>query len=451
MKNINAFLIALLLSTLFFSSNTQAQQINTAKLDSFFNVLVNNNRVMGSFVIAKDGKIIYHKTTGYSQVEEDKKIPATAETQYRIGSITKTFTATMIFQLIDEKKLSLDIKLSKFFPEMPNADRITIANLLNHSSGLADHVNENGEWITNPHTKAELLDKIAKVKPHFEPGAKIRYSNGGYLLLGYIIEKVTGKTYAAALKQRITNKIGTKSIIAGTINNSQKLEARPYKFTGQWTAVKDIYFPNVVAVGDILSTPQDLIVFINALTSGKLVSAESFKKMKSFEGSEKDFNPTGMGLFRIPFYEKTFIGHNGGTYGSISNMYANTDDGMSLAFTTNGMTNFSMNDITLAMLNAYYDKPYKIPVFKTVDLKTEDLNALLGNYTSKDLPLKISITKSGSTLMAQATGQTPFPLDAVSKDEFKQEQYDVLLKFDREKHEMTLIQGGKNFHYVIEK
>ncbi|WP_316793784.1 serine hydrolase domain-containing protein [Pedobacter frigoris] len=450
MKPINAFLAALLFSTLLFSSNTQAQQINTAKLDSFFNVLFDNNRVMGSFIIAKDGKPIYHKITGYSQIEGDKKIPATSKTQYRIGSISKTFTATMIFQLIDEKKLSLDTKLSKFFPQMPNADRITIANLLNHSSGLADHVNENREWIVDPHTKAELLDKIAKVKPHFEPGAKQQYSNGGYLLLGYIIEKITGKTYQAALKKRIIDKIGLKSTIAGTINNSQKLEARPYKFTGQWTDIKDIYFPSVVGVGDILSTPQDLIVFINALSSGKLVSAESFKKMKSFDGS-KDYNPTGMGLFKAPYGGKTLIGHNGGTYGSISNMYAITDDGMSFAFTTNGMTNYAMNDITLAMLNAYYNSPYEIPVYKTVDLKIEDLDALLGKYTSKDMPLKITITKSGATLIAQATDQPSFPLDAISKDEFKQEQYDVLLKFNREKREMTLVQGGKNFLYIIDK
>lgn len=450
MKSINAFLAALLFSTLLFSSNAQAQQINTAKLDSFFNVLFDNNKVMGSFIIAKDGKPIYHKTTGYSQIDGDKKIPATSKTQYRIGSITKTFTATMIFQLIDEKKLSLDTKLSRFFPEMPNADRITIANLLNHSSGLADHVNENREWIADPHTKAELLDKIAKVKPHFEPGAKQQYSNGGYLLLGYIIEKITGKTYQAALKKRIIDKIGLKSTIAGTVNNSQKLEARPYKYMGKWTPVKDIYFPGVVAVGDILSTPQDLIVFINALTSGKLVSAESFSKMKSFEGS-KDFNPIGMGLFKAPYGGKTLIGHNGGTRGSISNMYAITDDGMSFAFTTNGMTNYAMNDITLAMLNAYYNKPYQIPVFKTVDLKTGDLDALLGKYSSKDMPLKITITKSGTTLIAQATDQPSFPLDAISKDEFKQEQYDVLLKFNREKREMTLTQGGKNFLYVIDK
>ncbi len=153
-----------------------------------------------------------------------------------------------------------------------------------------------------------------------------------------------------------------------------------------------------------------------------------------------------MGLLQAPFFEKKLIGHNGGTLGSYSSVYAVPEDGMSFALTTNGM-NYAMNDVILAMLNAYYDKPYKIPVH----LKTEELDELLGNYSSQDNPLKISITKSGSVLMAQATAQPAFPLDAVNRNEFKREQFDVLLKFDRQKHEMTLVQGGKNFRYVIDK
>lgn len=436
--NYVAALLTFLLSNIF--HDTQAQQFNVAKLDSFFNAVSANSQVMGSVLISKEGRPLYKRTIGFSQVEGEKKVPATSETQYRIGSISKTFTAVMIFQLIEEKKLSLDTKLSKFFPQMPNADRITIANLLNHTSGLSDHVNENREWITDPHTKAELLDKIAKVKPHFEPGAKQQYSNGGFLLLGYIIEKITGKTYQAALKQRIVDKIGLKSTIAATINNSQPLEARPYAFSGSWLPIKDIYFPNIVGVGDILSTPQDLSSFINSLVSGKLVSAESYRQMKTFDGN----NQFGMGLLKSPFYEKTLLGHNGGTYGSYSAMYIVPEDGVTFAITTNGM-NYALNDVLLALLNAYYNRPYQI----SLQLKSEDLDELLGNYESKEMPLNISVTKSGQVLIAQATGQPAFSLDIVDRNNFKREQYDVRLKFDRATHEMTLIQGGKNYTYVM--
>jgi D-alanyl-D-alanine carboxypeptidase len=431
-------IVAFLLSIIFY--DTPAQQLNTAKLDSFFNAVSSNNQVMGSVMIAKDGKSIYQKVIGYSQIEGDKKVPATLQTRYRIGSISKSFTAVIIFQLIEEKKISLDTQISRFFPEIPNADRITIAHLLTHTSGLSDRVNENPEWITKPHTKAELLDKIAKIKPHFEPGEKQQYSNGGFLLLGYIIEKVTGKNYQAALKERIIDKIGLKSTIAATVNNSQLLEARPYSFSGSWVPVEDIYFPNIVGVGDILSTPQDLSIFINSLAKGKLVSAQSYSYMKTFNGN----NPFGMGLLRSHFYEKMLLGHNGGTYGSYSVMEIVPEDGVTFTITTNGM-NYALNDVLLVLLKAYYNRPYQIPL----QLKDGDMDELLGNYQSDEMPLKISITKSGSALIAQASGQPAFTLDVVDRDNFTREQYDVLLKFDRAKHEMILVQGGKNYRYVM--
>ena len=441
MNSKNLTPIFVFLFTIFFYP-TQAQQLNTVKLDSFFNAVSANSQVMGSVMIAKDGKSLYEKIIGYSQIDGDKKVPASLQTQYRIGSISKTFTAVMIFQLIEEKKISLNTKISRFFPQMPNADRITIEQLLTHTSGLSDHVNENREWITNPHTKAELLNKIAQVKPHFEPGEKQQYSNGGYLLLGYIVEKLTGKSYQAALKQRIIDKIGLKNTVAATINNSQILEARPYSFNGSWLPIKDIYFPNIIGVGDILSTPQDLSIFINALVTGKLVSTQSYTEMKTF----KDKNLFGMGLLRSPFYEKTLIGHNGGTYGSYSAMYIVPEDGATFTITTNGM-NYALNDVLLVLLKAYYNHPYQVPIL----LKDSDLNELLGNYQSEEMPLKISITKSGSVLIAQASGQPAFSLDVISRNDFKREQYDVLLKFDRTKREMTLVQGGKSYRYVIIK
>ncbi|MDY0903305.1 serine hydrolase domain-containing protein [Pedobacter sp. CFBP9032] len=433
-------IVVFLLSIIF--NDTQAQLLNTVKLDSFFKAVSSNSQVMGSVLITKEGKSIYQKTIGYSQIDGEKKIPATLQTRYRIGSISKSFTAVMIFQLIEEKKISLDTKLSMFFSQLPNADRITIAHLLNHTSGLSDYVNENKEWITVPHTKEELLDKIAMVKPHFEPGAKQQYSNGGFLLLGYIIEKLTGQTYQAALKQRITDKIKLKNTIAATINNSQTLEARPYIFNGSLVPIKDIYFPNIVGVGDILSTPQDLSVFINSLANGKLVSTQSYNYMKTFSGN----NLLGMGLLKSHFYEKILLGHNGGTSGSYSAMYMVPEDGVTFIITTNGM-NYALNDVLLVLLKAYYNRPYEIPK----QLKEEDLDELLGNYQSEEMPLKISITKSGPVLIAQASGQSAFSLDVINRNDFKREQFDVLMKFDRARHEMTLVQGGKSYRYVIIK
>jgi D-alanyl-D-alanine carboxypeptidase len=437
MNNKIIFYFALFFILSIYCKKSQAQ-INVGRLDSFFNAVSANNQVMGSVTIAKNGKILYNRVMGYSNLEKTKPELSNFNTLYRIGSITKTFTAVIIFQLIEEKKLTLGTKLSKFFPAIPNADQITIEHLLRHTSGIPDHVNENLDWIKQPHTRAELLEKIALVKPHFEPGTKQQYSNGGFLLLGYIIQEITGKTYQAAVDQRIVKKINLKHTISGSVNNINTQEARPYIFDGIWSPVTDIYFPNIIAVGDILSTPTDLVILINALLSGKLISKDSYQQMTSFG---KDM--FGMGLEKAFYYKKVLVGHNGGTFGNYSACYAVPEDGVSFAVTTNGM-NYNLNNIVLAILKIYYNDVLEIPF----QAKTEDLDELVGQYSSDTMPLKITISKSGSVLVAQASGQPRFSLDALNRDSFRREQYDVLLKFNRAKQEMILVQGGKSYNYI---
>ena len=122
-----------------FSLISCAQEINVVKLDSFLNVLASKNMANGSLAISENGVIKYQKAIGYSLMASDKKVTADVNTKYRIGSATKTFTAAMIFQLIEEGKVKLDQKLSTYFPDLPNAERITIQDMLYHRSGLHDY------------------------------------------------------------------------------------------------------------------------------------------------------------------------------------------------------------------------------------------------------------------------------------------------------------------------
>lgn len=430
----------LILVCLFLFGNLQAQEINTAKLDSFFNAIGANNKGMGSFAISKNGKVVYQRSLGYRLIEGDQKTTATTNTQYRIGSVTKTFTATLIFQLIEQGKLSLDTKLSKFFPEMPNAAIITIGNLLNHSSGLTDYVNDAKDlaWITKPHTKAELLDTIAKGKIHFMPGVEQRYCNSGFLLLGYILEKVTAKPYPQLINERIFKKLNMRHSASGLPNNTGPLEARAYvPLANGYTAVNDIYFPNVIAVGDVLSTPTDLLIFIEALMKGKLVNAKSLDQMKTF----KDKTAFGMGLVRVPFYNMTGFGHTGGTYGSHSVLFRFDQESVSIASCVNGL-NYPINDISIAVLSIVYGKPFEIPSFKTLALDSQELDKYAGVYSSKALPIKITVSKKGAVLFAQATGQSEFPLEASQKDVFKFDAANIVIEFNPKQEEMTMKQKG---------
>jgi D-alanyl-D-alanine carboxypeptidase len=142
------------LLTLALSTAGYAQTLDKAKLDQFFDRLAEKNKAMGRLIIAKDGNVLYTRAIGYSQINGTEKKPLSAASRFRIGSITKMFTAVMILQLVEEGKLKLSDTLDKFFPQIPNAQRITIAQILAHRSGIP---NSRPTSKTNAVTKDELL------------------------------------------------------------------------------------------------------------------------------------------------------------------------------------------------------------------------------------------------------------------------------------------------------
>jgi len=282
-------LFATLLTLVLFTAG-YAQTLDKAKLDQLFDRLLEKNKGMGSLTLAKDGNVLYSRSFGYSQINGNEKKPLTAETKYRIGSITKTFTAVMIFQLVEEGKLKLTDTLDKFFPQIPNAAKITIGQILSHRSGI-HNLEADGSWGMQPRTKDEVVARIAQGQPDFEPDARHLYSNAGYVLLGYIVEKVGGKPYQEALKERITSKIGLKDTYLGAGNTDpSKNEALSYRYIGGWREAAELDFSVPGGAGSILSTPADMTKFIQALFDLKLVSQNSLKQMTTIRDGE------GMGM-----------------------------------------------------------------------------------------------------------------------------------------------------------
>ena len=155
----------------------------------------------------------------------------------------------------------------------------------------------------------------------------------------------------------------------------------------------------------------------------------------------------GMGLFQYPFYDKKCYGHTGGIDGFRSVVSYFPENNLAVALTSNGMI-YSNNDISIAALSCYFGKPFAIPTFKIIALKTEELDQYLGEYSSPDFPLKITVTKDNLKLIAQATGQSAFPLDAIEKDKFEFLAAGLKLEFKPTENQMTLIQGGRKFVLV---
>jgi D-alanyl-D-alanine carboxypeptidase len=414
-----------------------SQNLNTLKIDSLFAILAENNQAMGSVAISKNGVEVYSKAIGYSLIDGDKRLAATPQTIYRIGSITKTFTATLIFQLIDERKLALTTTLDKFFPTVTNASTITIGNLLNHRSGIYNFTNDPSylTYYTQSKSPQEMVAIISKYKSDFEPGTKYSYSNSNYLLLGFIIEKITKKSYAAILKKRITSKLNLTHTYVGSKIDVTKNESYSYHFIEKWIQPAETSMTLVQGAGALVSTSVDLTKFITALFANKLISKASLQQMKTLTDGY------GMGLFQVPFGERRAFAHNGLIDGFNSMLLYFPDDNLSVAYLSNGQV-YSMNDILIGVLSIYYNKSYKLPDFKPTNYIAENLDAYPGVYSSPQFPLKITIAKLGNSLSAQATGQMSFPLEAVAKDIFKFEGAGIVIEFNNSKNELILKQRG---------
>jgi len=423
-----------------------AQSFDKAKMDQLFDVLAQKEKAMGSLTLSKNGNVIYSRAIGYSSITDAAKQPSTTLTKYRIGSISKMFTTTMIFQLVEEGKLKLSATLDTYFPQLPNANKITIANLLNHHSGLHNFTNdaEYSGYMTQPKTQDEMLAIFAKSKVDFQPNDKGEYSNTNFVILGFIIEKITKQSYSNNLKQRITSRIGLSNTYYGGKTNLNNNESFSFQFVGNWKQMPETDMSIPGGAGAVVSTPTDLTKFIEALFSLKLIKQSSLDQMKTITDG------FGMGMFQIPFYDMKAFGHNGGIDGFGSNLAYFPDDGLAIAYCTNGQV-YPMNDILIGVLSIYFNKEYSIPAFNTVTLKTEELDKYLGVYSSTQLPLKITITKDNTALIAQATGQPSFPLEATEKDKFKFDMAGVVMEFKPDKNEMTLKQNGGVYLFTKDK
>lgn len=424
-------------------SCTHAQTFNKAKLDSFFVALNTKDQSMGSIAISANGVLVYQNAIGYSQLSKSLKTPATIETKYRIGSITKMFTATMIFQLIDEGKLSFETPLATYFPKLPNAGKITIREMLDHRSGLHNFTSDSlyATYMRSPKSEAEMIAMFAGQKSEFEPDTKAEYSNTNFVLLGYIIEKLTGKTYAEELKKRITSKIGLAQTYYGTQTNPAKNEAYSYNYLEECTQMPETDMSIPGGAGGIVSTPADLVKFINALFEGKLINPASLELMKTMRDNY------GMAMFAIPFDDKKGYGHSGGIDGFFSLLIYLPQEKLAIAYTSNG-TRYSYSDVVMGALSIYFNKPFTIPEFKTITLNTTDLDKYIGKYSSTQIPLKVTITKKNTTLFAQATGQSALPMEAKGDNKFVYASAGATLQFEPAKKTFTLIQGGTTYLFT---
>lgn len=438
MKKILIIALINLLSVTCFS-----QTFNTQRLDSLFNILEQKEKFMGSIAVSQNGKLLYAKAIGYSDLETSKK--ANTGTKYRIGSISKMFTATLVLKAVEENRITLDKTLDHYFPQIENSKKITIGNLLNHRSGIHSFTDDEDymSYNTVPKSEKEMLALIEKGKSDFEPNSKAAYSNSNYILLSYILEKIYKKDFITILNTKIIKPLDMKNTYFGGKINLQNNECYSYSFEGKWNKETETDMSIPMGAGSLVSNPTDLTLFIEQLFAGKIISKQSLALMKTMT------DDYGMGMFESTHFEKKSFGHTGGIDGFQSVVSYFPEEKLSVAIISNGRS-YPNSKVLLCALSCYFNQPFELPTFKNIEVNAAILDSYLGEYASLQIPLKISITKKENQLFAQATGQSAFPLDATSNTIFKFERAGIVIEFHTNNKELTLKQGGKDYLFTKE-
>ena len=360
-KSIYPFLIVC--QTLFAQSKAD-------KIDRLVQVYHDNQLFSGAVLVAEHGKVIYRKGFGYANMEWD--IPNTPDTKFRLGSLTKQFTAAIIMQLVERGKLGLDGRITDILTDYPGktGDKITIHQLLTHTSGLPSYTDIpeyfKDNYVRKSMKPREIIDLFKDRELTFEPGSRWAYSNSGYIVLGAIIEKITGKPYEQVLKENIFDPAGMTDSGYDHPETIIKKRAAGYdKVPGGYRNCDFVDMSSPYSAGAVYSTVEDLFKWDQALYTGKLLSEES--KRKIFTGY---YNASGGLRYGYGWMTKCvptggddstriFV-HGGGIYGFNTVMVRQTEKNNCIVL-LNNTPGARLGEVTDLISNILYGLPYEMP------------------------------------------------------------------------------------------
>jgi CubicO group peptidase (beta-lactamase class C family) len=389
----------------FDSVNKDSQKNISIKIDEYMNEQVKQERFSGSILVAQKGKILISK--GYGMANYELNVPNTPKTAFRIGSITKQFTALAILQLEEQGKLKVEDTINKYIPDYPQGDKITIHQLLTHTSGICDYTQILDFKIKcRMYNSPEQLIATFKDKPsNFEPGKKFSYSNSGYILLGYIIEKASGKSYEDYINENIFKKAGLSD--SGYDHSEKVIANRAMGYGFASSAIVncdfiDMSFP--YAAGSLYSTVEDLYKWDKLLLNTKILSKSSWDKMThSYINIDDPSTNTnyGYGLFvgdmQIGDVKKDTISHGGSVNGFAAHNCMYISDDVQIIILSNlefaNPVGFN-NDLSKIVFNQKLDMP------KEMKVNPKIYDSYTGEYKIEAINQSISIIKENNIIFA---------------------------------------------------
>lgn len=300
-------LIVLLMSVAFLFGSTTHSNLKGSeenKVNEFMEQFSKDEEFDGSVLVLHKGKMIFNKSFGFA--DKENKVPFTNDLPFPVGSITKSMTAISILQLEEEGKLSVSDKLSTYFPELPYADRITLHQLLNHSSGLTDflEVEKIKNNYTKPHSEEEVINSFKNELLLTKPGEKYAYISSDYYLLGKVIEKVSGEDYSVYLQKHIFKPAGMKETFVMNDENIDDIKVKGYE-NGEFA--ENLHPSLLFACGNVVSTKEDLVKYISAIENDIVLSEKQKSKMTT---SSIDIKPHLIGYGYGWYVADSFMSFN---------------------------------------------------------------------------------------------------------------------------------------------
>lgn len=398
---------------------TVLAQHEAGRIDSLLLQCVENAEFCGSVLVAKKGKLLFSKGYGYSH--EKQKIPNDENTIFNIASITKTFTAAIILKLQEQRKLSVTDVIGKYYPDYPNGDKITIHQLLTHTSGIHNYTEEKA-FQTMDQTKPVTLEEMIaffKSKPlDFEPGTAFHYSNSGYTMLGYIIEKVTGLAYGAALETYIFKPLHMDHTSYGPPQKNALRRATGYMmYYKNYQHASFAVHPSIsYATGAIYSTVKDLYKWHQALQTNKFLSDRSLAA-----AYKKDKGNYGYGWITDSLYGSQRVSHDGNIAGYKSNINRFPQDDICVIALSNS-NNSSVGGIVRNMVNILYNQPLPKPFGDMPVIQITDVvrNEYVGIYKwRKEDSAQVTVYVKDNNLFMTIANQPAIEIQPVFKDVFR--------------------------------
>lgn len=391
-----------------------------------------------AILIAQKGKIIYKNGFGYANIES--KIPFNSLTKFRIGSVSKQFTASAILKLNEEGKIELTDKLSTYLPDFPRGDEVTIHQLLTHTSGIHSYTNlpdfiDNVEKPTNSN---KLIDIIKSEPYDFDPGTDYMYNNSGFYLLGYIVELITNKSLGEYLKEEFFMPLGMKNTGVYDKNLNLTNEAVGYTYKNDSFKLSvDWDMSWAGGAGALYSTLEDLFIWNEALFNDKVLTKNSLTKAFTPVVLHNDSipydNKYGYGWSLNPYRDIELISHGGGLHGFVCFLLRQPKEEITIAVFTNctpqypntephGSSTFLLEYILWNQMSN------QMSYSRNENLSPDQLKKYIGRY-DYGMGMTLTVSQRGKHLYAQMSGQHEFEIFPMGDDIFYWEVVEARIEF----------------------